>query len=361
MTPGRTRRMAGVTRTSILVVAAFGGACASFGAKNAPDHPYVSADQRLAILRRAQVWNQTDVASMDLMAGPTGPGSFKPGESVSCQYVVHEIHGDSPKFYCQLGVKEKSGKPDEVKVKYGVTNAEVYGEVASTRLFWALGFGADAMYPVRVVCHGCPATLKAASRTADGDAIFEPAAIERKMPGREIEAKSHEGWSWKELSLVDPAAGGAPLAQRDALKLLAAFVQHGDNKSQQQRLDCEDKSEKGAAADAAPGETGPCERSFMMVSDLGLTFGRSDWLNRNEKEGVNFSRWAGTPVWKNPEGCVAKLSGSFTGSLSDPVISEGGRKFLSDLLQQLTDQQVHDMFAVAQIPTRRSEEHTSEL
>ena len=39
---------------------------------------------------------------------------------------------------------------EEVKVKFGENNGEVHGEVAATRLLWALGFGADVMYPVRV-------------------------------------------------------------------------------------------------------------------------------------------------------------------------------------------------------------------
>jgi hypothetical protein len=46
-----------------------------------------------------------------------------------------------------------------VKVKYGAGNSEVYGAVVATRLLWALGFGADAQYPVIVVCRGCSRDL----------------------------------------------------------------------------------------------------------------------------------------------------------------------------------------------------------
>ena len=77
---------------------------------------------------------------------------------VDCNYVERDMGGNTPKFACRLA------NGDEVKVKYGRDNGEVYAEVAASRLLWALGFSADAMYPVRVRCHGCP------GRQAGGDA-----------------------------------------------------------------------------------------------------------------------------------------------------------------------------------------------
>ena len=76
--------------------------------------------------------------------------------------------------------------------------------------------------------------------TAAGPGVsrFEIAAIERKLKGKDIAVNKQEGWKWAELDLVDPAAGGAPRAQRDALKLMAVFLQHTDNKTEQQRLVC---------------------------------------------------------------------------------------------------------------------------
>ena len=68
----------------------------------------------------------------------------------------------------------------EVKVKFGGNNGEVYGEVLATRLLWALGFGADRMYPVNVICRGCPAELLGIERP-NGESRFDPAVIERKL------------------------------------------------------------------------------------------------------------------------------------------------------------------------------------
>ena len=74
----------------------------------------------------------------------------RPAPRSRCRYIKKEMSGNSPKFTCVIPPE------DEVKVKFGRDNGEVYAEVAATRLFWALGFPVDRMYPVRVLCDGCP-------------------------------------------------------------------------------------------------------------------------------------------------------------------------------------------------------------
>jgi hypothetical protein len=229
-----------------------------------------------------------------------------------------------------------------LKVKYGPNNAEVFGEVAATRLMWALGFGADRMYSVKVVCRGCPSSFGGIARE-NKEHLFDPATVERKIPGRELEPDS--SWSWTELDSVDEARGGAPVAHRDALKLLAVFLQHTDTKPDQQRIVClgEVAGESATAAN--------CARPFMMVSDVGLTFGRANLFNTNGK-GMNYVAWAATPVWKEGEKCVGNLPKSLTGTLNNPVISEAGRAFLADLLMQLSDDQISAIFEVARVNLR---------
>jgi hypothetical protein len=41
--------------------------------------------------------------------------------------------------------------------------------------------------------------------------------------------------------------------------------------------------------------------------------------------------------------------------MHDPVISEAGRKFLSDLLARLSDAQLHDLFEVVRFPLRAAD------
>jgi hypothetical protein len=330
-----------ITLTMVFASLVACGAVSSTAPKAATPH---AKDLRADAIARAQVWAPTDIPSMDVRTGPAAKGAFPLNATINCDYVPKQLAGGSPKFACASG-------DDELKVKYsgtasgettGQTNAEVFAEVAATRLLWALGFGADAMYPVRVVCRKCPSSLGGIARD-NGERVFDPATIERKMPGHEFE--SDGGWSWKELDDVDPQRGGAPLAQRDALKLLAVFLQHTDTKPQQQRLLCHGDKPSGEGK-------APCDRPFMMISDLGLTFGKANLMNSNSK-GMNYIDWASTPVWKAGETrCVGDLSKSFTGTLKDPVISEEGRAFLADLLTQLTDDQIRGLFEVSRATLR---------
>ena len=206
--------------------------------------------------------------------------------------------------------------------------------------------------PVKVVCNGCPRDPKEDDKPIKGETTFSPAAIERKMPGTELKWADREGWSWTELDLIDERHASEQRAQRDALKLLAAMLQHSDSKPQQQRLVCLDsvRSRKDSASNGK--EPASCERPFLMISDLGLTFGQSNTWNRNSPGSANFEKWSEQPVWRKAESCEANLSGSFTGTLRNPVISEGGRKFLADLLQQLTDRQITSLFQIARLPAR---------
>jgi hypothetical protein len=57
-------------------------------------------------------------------------------------------------------------------------------------------------------------------------------------------------------------------------------------------------------------------------------------------------------MWKKVPCCIGNLSKSFTGTLEDPVISEEGRRFLADLLVQLSDQEIRDLFEVARVELR---------
>jgi hypothetical protein len=292
---------------------------------------------RYNFIKKAQVWVPTNVAEMDLRAGPQGPGAFQPNEAVTCDYVESKLGGTTPKFECKVG-------DDVLKVRYGKDNGEIQGQVLASRLLWALGFGADDVYPVRVTCRGCPSDPWKEHARAAGEYVFDPAVIERKPKGHEMNSDKDGGWAWIELDLVDEQAGGASRAQRDALKLLAVFMQHTDNKEEQQRLLC------------LPGSRiaeGVCDKPFMMIHDVGLTFGQANRLNRGNVGSVNFEQWTEAPMWKgDAAACVGKLNKSNSGTLGDPKISEAGRKFLADLLVQLTDRQLHDLFDVARVELR---------
>ena len=90
----------------------------------------------------------------------------------------------------------------------------------------------------------------------------------------------------------------------------------------------------------------------MMVHDLGMTFGHANYLNRASVGGVNLETWSHAHVWKDAKRCVGNLPKSATGTLDNPLITEEGRAFLAGLLTQLTDKQLHDLFAVARFNRR---------
>ena len=131
-----------------LIVASL--ACVLAASSSHASSDSLTSSARRDLIRRSQVWMATDIAAMDLEAGPSGARAFEPGETVRCDFVNRPRGiGSTLKFSCAWDTDRV------LKVRYGEENGEVYAQVAATRLLWALGFAADRMYPVRVICRGC--------------------------------------------------------------------------------------------------------------------------------------------------------------------------------------------------------------
>ena len=306
--------------------------------------------ERRSILARAQVWRPIDTASLNLMAGPRVTDGFAFDAKVTCDYHYPDkrLSGVTPKFECAL----QPGGKDIVKVKYGEDNGEVYAEVASSRLFWALGFSVDRMYPVSVLCRDCPVDPFKESkdewhlgRSFNGKTrLFDMAVIERDVQGEKVEVPGYEGWAWPELEFVDEESGGASRAQVDALKLLAVFVQHVDNKPEQQAIVCADARERRDRAGNAT-----CASPVLVVKDLGSTFAGARIIAYQK---MKLDSWRDVPIWRDPETCQGDLTRSIIGNLENPVISEAGRRFLATRLSMLSDRQLHDLFTAARVERR---------
>lgn len=293
----------------------------------------VSMQERLDALSRATVWQEPPpIAKANLGANPTDP------HEISCTFEISQLNGTAPKFDCRT----ESG--DKLRVKYG-RSPEIPSEVAATRLMHAIGFGADDMMLVeKLRCYGCPLepfltmkTLGVAGaekmygKVMDPKAFkdFEWAAIEHKHWGRPIETQEVEGWAFFELDLIDPNKGGSPKAHVDALRLLAVFLSHWDNKSENQRLVCLSESDWP--------EGGKCAKPFAMMQDVG-----SAWGPRK----VDIKEWVKSPVWADRATCTISMDAlPYHGATFKPVkISEAGRKHLGGLLTQLSDQQLDKLF-----------------
>lgn len=311
--------------------------------KPAYDDPRTVSDpERAAMLARAQVWREPKVpiARADFKADATAP------RQLSCKFKISELGGTTPKFDCDL----ESG--EEIRVKYG-KGPEIPAEAAATRLLSALGFGADDITLIeRLRCHGCPeepfSTMRAVELTRAQPVYqrvidysefedFDWVAKERKFPGRPIETAKVEGWAFFELDQIDPAKGGAPRAQVDALRLMALFLSHWDNKSENQRFVCLSKEWP---------EKAPCPQPFLLLQDVGATFGPSK---------MDLDAWEQVKMWQDRATCrVSMRDLPYNGAtFGEAQISEEGRQFVTKLLAPLSDQQLIDLFTSARFDQKR--------
>jgi hypothetical protein len=249
-------------------------------------------------------------------------------------------NGTSSKFDCAL----RDG--EVVRVKYG-REPEIHAEVAAAHLLSALGYAADRVYMIPSLrCYGCPSNPFVAMRILDllgihgsagrvltgpaDYADFEWVAVERKFAGTPIENDERKGWAWWELNKVR-----APIAELDALRLVAVFLAHWDNKEDNQRLVCVDATPH--AADQA------CADSLLMLQDLGSTFGPAK---------VNVAQWEATPIWSDRATCTVSMRAlPYQGStFPDARISDAARVRIGRDLASFTDAELRDWLAAARFP-----------
>src|SRR5688572_29923591 len=218
------------------------GVAAVGGFENGDGVPQPRAKEwaaRNAALTRARdfVDRQFDPAAIHFAPDPTSRVGSP--QVTGCKYKPDAVSGTTAKFDCELPDGEK------IKVKYGWTQ-EIMSETAASRLLHALGFGADRVSRVDTVrCYGCPiqpfhtrALLELLHLDGYADKRidylsyrdFNEVSVERNLDGEAIEAGNERGWAFYELDKIDPARGGSPRAQVDALRLTAMFLHHWDNK-----------------------------------------------------------------------------------------------------------------------------------
>jgi hypothetical protein len=272
--------------------------------------------------------------------------SETPVDEIDCRFFDTPVSGTTAKFDCTLGDGTR------IRVKYGWTE-EIHAEVAATHLLAALGFGADDVSMARLVrCYGCPRwpmlERQAAERlhlekllekriNYDRHSDFEWVSVKRRRHN-EMKFGDQEGWSWSELSAIDPSLGGAARAEVDAFRLMAIFLNHWDNKAENQGLICPSLSEsqKNSDSDDRP----ECDHPLAVIKDVGSTFGPKK---------MNLEAWSGSPVWADSAGCTVSMKHlPYHGStFQDVSISEEGRRLLADRLQRLTTPQLTALFTNA--------------
>jgi len=307
------------------------------------DERVVSAEERADAIARARVWHEPSVPIPE--ANLLGGGTPALAE-LSCKFKISELSGTTPKFDCELDSGEV------IRVKYG-KGPEIPAEAAATRLLNALGFGADEITLVgKLRCYGCPeepfSTMKAVELTRaqplyrhvvnyESYEDFDWVAIERKFEARPIETTTLEGWAFFELETIDPEKGGAPRSHVDAIRLLAIFLAHWDNKAENQRLVCRSREWP---------ENTRCRQPFLLLQDLGATFGPSK---------VDLEAWQQVRIWDDRATCrISMRDLPFNGAtFGDARVTESGRLFLARLLTQLSERQLTDLFSGARFDQKR--------
>jgi hypothetical protein len=301
-----------------------------------------AAALRLDALRRARTrLDRAPQSSLDDVAFSTDDPVSDPAQSdpIECRYLYDEPSGTSSKFDCVL----ENGHV--IKVKYG-RNPEIHAETAASILLRTLGYASDHVRIVqRVRCYGCSrypflmSRLLYLAQVPDpmdpdgydrGYSDFDWVSVESRFDAPSIETDDVEGWAWFEL-----VHSQAPRADLDAFRLLAAFLAHWDNKSDNQRLVCLD-------ADPAPSD-GVCATPLLMIQDLGSTFGPVK---------VNLSGWRDRPLWENRTECrVTMRDLPFAGATyPDAQITEQGRVQFVRQIAMLSDEEVRQLFLDAKFP-----------
>ena len=315
-------------------VAAVGGFENGDGVPPPPAKEWAARNDALS---RAKIFVDTpfNAASIDFAQDPNA--GVIDNALTSCQYKPDEVSGTTPKFDCELPSGEK------IKVKYGWTQ-EIPSETAASRLLHAMGFGADRVSRVDTVrCYGCPiqpfhtrsliemlhlesVVDKRINYSSYRD--FKTVSVERNLDGEAIEVGNERGWAFYELDQIDPSRGGATHAEVDALRLMAVFLHHWDNKSSNQRLTC------------AGASTADCKHPLAMIQDVGSEFGPKK---------AELENWRGKTVWSDPATCAVSMKGMpyNGGTFEDVVISEGGRRLLGDRLRQLSPKQIETLYTAA--------------
>jgi len=350
------------------------------------------AQHRLHYLAISRIWSDPgEVTPEMLLKGrplkQPAPGleAALRGEPQPCDFSKSgkELGGKTPKFACVT----QSGATVRVKYSDGSKdgNREIFSAVAAAKLLWVLGFISDPIYPITVDCRDCPAdpmsgTGPRARRTYL--ATFQP---ERRSLVMVDGDDADQGWRWGEIdeAIATLPEGALRTRQRthfDALTLLAVFIQHGDRKPEQQRLECRSGLDP-TAGDAHPLKDDPdaptvfferpdgsaCSEPVVALQDIGSTFGGAGLTSKSTSK-MNLKAWTNRPVFKpaktSSSGQVPECRGNLTvsmaagdGSRGDPRIGEAGRAFLADRLLLLTDAHVRALMATARVE-KLSEEHT---
>jgi hypothetical protein len=208
-----------------------------------PEKGFHTAKDRLNAMHSATLFVPGKVGEADIAAGPPQQKhlfQIHDGDKLICDFKTpgNKMGGKTPKYGCQItSVVSANGKRQTLtaditrmtrsKLKFSATDNEVFAEIVYAP-HAGPGYYADHGIPSGE-CRGCPKILSRIRCNRDA-----PTPSRRLFVscGKKRDHKDEQGWSWKERTLKSRPAHNA------TGWLLAAFIQHSDNKPPQQRLTC---------------------------------------------------------------------------------------------------------------------------
>lgn len=307
------------------------------------------------------------------------PQGFPVRPTVECQYNPKDpkdpFGGRTAKFECLFPEYDKSGnlkvdaqgrpKLNARKVKYdpghrpGGGYKEVPQAILGTEISRRLGFYADTYCPVNLVCHDCPNSDPwKESNASSGPAVpgkqvtFNDVVIEIREKSMKIidtenqSSKMGEGFKLRgELSKKLPPKGKPGsveqqlrerrAAEREALAIWINLIVHGDADSHNFRLGCKEgrlNEQEGIAQ---------CLHTIAYLTDYGNAFGHVSM-----SEPVELKKFLRRSLQRKDSQWYAV--GAAPESSMYPV-STAGRSLFVNAAKAVTDDQLKDIFALAQV------------
>jgi hypothetical protein len=348
------------------------------------------AQQRVRYLATARIWSDPGEVTPEMVTAgrplkqqSEGLEAVLRGQPLPCDFAKpgKDLGGNTPKFACvtpggtTIRVKYSNGSKDG--------NREIFSAVVAAKLLWALGFVSDQIYPITIDCKDCPADPMAGTGSRARRsylATFQPEQSHLVIVDKD---DADQGWRWGEVDEAIAKLPEGPVRERqrmhfDALTLLGVFIQHGDRKPEQQRLECRGaldssageaqpgKRDSGAAVFVERSDGSACSEPVIALQDIGATFGGAGRTSKSNSK-MNLEAWTNRPVFKPAKagaaGAVAECRGNLTVSMAageggrgDPRVGEAGRAFLEQRLLLLTDAHIRALMATARVE-KLSESH----
>lgn len=276
------------------------------------------------------LWREpVDISSRDLFYGPGGRANAPRG---SFTFEKEDMEGTNPKF----DVTDQDGV--KWKVKLG---AEAKPETVASRLVWAVGYFTNLDYFLpEFRANGMPAHLKRknAAKFIESDGSMKDVRLKRYVEGE----KKIGTWEWRHNPFSDSR-------ELNGLRVMMAVINNWDLKDENNAI----YREKGSDAEL-----------IYVVSDLGASFGTTNFVPSHKKAKGNLASYDSSKFIRNVDGGLVDFDDphrpAFLVMFNPPEyvsrlnlewigrrIPIADAKWVGQLLARLSTEQIRDAFRAA--------------